>query len=218
MKLKLRKLIRESVQELSLNEDYPISFDMNIFKSLTSFSARANYAQEHLRKIAAGSSRIVYQIDDEKVLKLARNAKGLAQNEVEAEHSKYEGINDILAKVISYDDNNLWIEMELAKKISKSEFKKLTGYSFEDFATALHNSEVEAKGRGGIKHALDNDIWQSMWEDEFVRDMFELVQTYAMPSGDLARISSYGLVNRNGYPTIVLVDYGASQDVLSKYY
>lgn len=35
--------------------------------------------------IGNGSSRMVFQISDERVLKVAKNAKGIAQNEAEGE-------------------------------------------------------------------------------------------------------------------------------------
>ena len=78
----LRKYIRKVLKE-SIEEAYPESFNMETFKSLRNHAERNRYAAEHLQKIAAGSSRIVYKIDDEKVLKLAKNDKGIAQNETE---------------------------------------------------------------------------------------------------------------------------------------
>ena len=44
---------------------------MKVFKSLPSFAARVRYCNEKLQRISSGSARIVYKIDDEKVLKLA---------------------------------------------------------------------------------------------------------------------------------------------------
>ena len=104
MELNIRKLIREFIQESELMEDYPSSFDMGTFKSLKSHAGRNRYAQEHLQRLSSGSSRIVYKIDDEKVLKLAKNDKGIAQNEVEIEYGQYPDIDDVVAKIFDYDD------------------------------------------------------------------------------------------------------------------
>ena len=79
----IRQYIRNILWEQFIEEDYPASFNMDEFKMLRSFNARINYCQARLKRISSGSSRIVYQIDDELVLKLARNVKGLAQNEAE---------------------------------------------------------------------------------------------------------------------------------------
>jgi hypothetical protein len=65
---------------------------------------------------------------------------------------------------------------------------------------------------------LDKDVLNEMWENEFMQDMFDLIGTYGIPSGDLRRVSSYGIVKRNGEDTIVLVDYGLTSDVYQDYY
>lgn len=59
---------------------YPVSFNFDEFKSLKSFAQRVRYCDEHLQKLGSGSSRIVYVVDNDKVLKLAKNKKGLAVN------------------------------------------------------------------------------------------------------------------------------------------
>ena len=62
---------------------YPVSFNMAEFKTLKTFTARIKYCQARLQRISSGSARIVYKIDNEKVLKLAKSRKGIAQNEAE---------------------------------------------------------------------------------------------------------------------------------------
>jgi len=114
----IRKIIRENLEEI-LNEDYPSSFDMEEFKKLTSFAARIRYCEEHLQRISSGSSRIVYKIDDEKVLKLAKNKKGLAQNEIEVMYGQSYDLESTVAHVFEHDENYLWVEMELARKVRK---------------------------------------------------------------------------------------------------
>jgi hypothetical protein len=65
---------------------------------------------------------------------------------------------------------------------------------------------------------VDDNLVSQMWEDEFVYDMFQYIGNYDVPVGDLTRLSSYGLVKRNGQDAIVLIDYGLSSDVYSSYY
>ena len=59
---------------------YPVSFNMDEFKGIRSFADRVKYCENRLKKLGAGTSRRVYQIDNEKCLKLAKNRKGIAQN------------------------------------------------------------------------------------------------------------------------------------------
>ena len=231
MKALIKKLLRESFEqyqdlnedaftflENDLTEDYPSSFDMDEFKSLTSFSARVKYCQEHLQKISSGSSRIVYKIDDEKVLKLAKNKKGLAQNEVEAEYSQYHDIKDIVARVFDVHPDNLWIEMELARKLTKSNFKQITGFNWDDYTNAIHNYGVDHTGRGHKYSDIPKELMEEMWEDEFTYGILSFIGSYGVPTGDLERTSSYGVVKRDGQDSIVMIDYGLTSDVYSSYY
>ena len=98
---------------------YPSSFDFNVFKSLTSFNKRMKYCEQHLTRISSGSSRIVYLIDDDKVLKLAKNQKGIAQNNVEISLGN-ERYYTCFADVYDYDNDGLWLEMEFCRKAKKS--------------------------------------------------------------------------------------------------
>jgi len=109
LKSKIRKIIREMA--------YPTSFNMEEFKQIRSFSERVRYCENRLRRISSGSGRIVYQIDDQKVLKLAKNQKGIAQNEVESDN--FLQSYSIVARVFEGDDNDTFVEMELAKKCFK---------------------------------------------------------------------------------------------------
>ncbi len=93
-----------------LEEDYPTNFNLEEFSNLTSFKQRKEYCQERLKRIAMGTSRITYMVDDTKVLKLAYNKKGLAQNDIEATYSRYSDVKDITAEVFAYDKNDFWVD------------------------------------------------------------------------------------------------------------
>jgi hypothetical protein len=200
-----------------IDEDYPTTWNIEEFKKLNSFNSRIKYCETHLQRISSGSSRIVYKIDDEKVLKLAKNKKGIAQNEVEINYSQDYILDNIVAKIYSYDDNNLWSEMELARKVTQSIFKKIVGYSFDEFSIAINNFAID-NGQKGFKRQIDRELYQSMWDNEFVVNIFDLIGSYDIPYGDLIRLSSYGLVNGDGEERIVLIDYGLTNDVYDNYY
>jgi hypothetical protein len=224
MRSEIKILLRESLNEFNdsiVLEDYPKSFDMDFFKSLKTFKDRINYCGEHLKRISAGTSRIVYQIDDEKVLKLARNKKGLAQNEVEVDFSGEHMLEDILAKVFDYHPNFEWVEMELARKVTEKIFKEINGYSFGLYSLAINNyyydaikpSPFNVKHVDGTEQAIAN-----LWEDEFAYSVFQYLGNFNVPVGDLIKLSTYGLVKRDGAEQIVLIDYGLDHNTLEKYY
>lgn len=207
--------------ESYIEEDYPSSFDLEYFSKLNSFKKRADYCQTHLKRISSGSGRIVYMVDDTKVLKLAKNPRGVAQNEIEAKYSNYQDISDITAKVFASDDRNLWVEMELARKVTPPIFKQITGFNWDDFKNAMEKHYYRVNPQQApmwFRDSETTELEQEMWEDEFCYDMLSFMGNYDVPVGDLIRLSTYGVVNRNGSDRIVMIDYGLNNEVWNGYY
>ena len=128
----MKKIIITEEQLSAIQEmAYPTSFNMEEFKSIRSFADRVKYCENRLKKLGAGTSRRVYQIDNEKCLKLAKNRKGIAQNieEINLGNDMYAG--SCFAKVYDYDQNGLFVEMELARKAKVGDFKRITGLSWD---------------------------------------------------------------------------------------
>ncbi len=124
---------------MGLKETYPAGWDMDEFKKLNSFEKRIKYCNTHLAKLGFGSSRIVYKIDDEKALKLAKNRKGLAQNELEIILSNSSNLEGIVAETFDHSEDNSWLEMELAKELTPDLFKQITGLDWNDY---IENIEI----------------------------------------------------------------------------
>jgi hypothetical protein len=217
IKNKLKESLTFDIIENMIGEDYPSSFDMDHFKTLDSFAARKRYCEEHLQRISSGSSRIVYKVDDEKVLKLAYNKKGVAQNDIEIDYGQYYDLEGVVAKIFDFHPNKLWVEMELARKVTKLNFASAQGYSFDDFAAMVNNYGVDSGNSKGYKVPISPEIEERLWEDEFSYGILNFIGNYGVPVGDLKRTSSYGFVNRNG-GDIVLIDYGLTHDVYDSYY
>lgn len=229
-----------------LNEmAYPAAFDMDTFKSIRSFAGRVDYCRSKLKYLGRGSSRIVFEIDDEKVLKLAYNRKGVAQNEAEADPMLRN--YNMFAKVFDVHPRYQWIEMEKAVPAEKSDFDRIYGGEngmFSDFFRKWAYDMEEDLTKGGVfddwlhpyvfNIYLDmlgksgGDVWGEIYrdfEDQFDYDgsLFDGLRNYMYDwdlhaYGDLQRISSYGVVKRNGKEEIVLIDYGLNNDVYDKHY
>lgn len=71
--------------------------------------------QYNLPYMGVGSSRVVYALSTGKVLKIAINDKGVAQNEAEHEVSRDPSLKYIGARVYETDPNYYWSVMEVAK-------------------------------------------------------------------------------------------------------
>ena len=209
----------EGFDEMELSEDYPESFDFNEFKDIRSYGGKLRYAETHLGKqLGSGSSRIVYRVDNNKVLKIAKNAKGIAQNEVEINWYGESYYDSIIANVIDYDrENSLWVEMELAFKVKNSDFERLWGVKIDDLKKYLSNMDRENHGKKGF-YDIPTDIKYKLDESEDVNTLVSFMLDSDSPSGDLGRKSSWGLVNRKNGEYLVLVDFGLTNEVYQTYY
>lgn len=211
--MKDRKLIIENIIKQVIAEmAYPTSFNMEEFKQLKSFAQRVKYCDQRLEKLGSGSSRIGYKIDDEKVLKLAKNAKGIAQNEAEA-NPYLQNEYSIVARVFYAHPDDLYIEMELAEKLTKLKFKQIVGFDFDSIYPYLDDRLGGRNSRrytGADKEILD--------ENEWMYELGDMVGNYDLSYGDFNRLSSFGIVNRDGQPQVFLIDFGLTNDVFDQFY
>lgn len=179
------------------------------------------YCEQNLTRIAQGSSRIVYKIDEQKVLKLAKNEKGIAQNVNESNYLIQSTFGDVVTKMYRVDSDDKWIIMEYAKKITPTRFKELTGVSLKEVELWLKYSMAKHQGKIYRDFAFNDNVKQLIkkYEDmEFMQNLFSFSVEFNMEWGDFLRISSYGEVIRNGKPTIVLTDFGFTTATYQNHY
>jgi hypothetical protein len=218
IKKQVNKDIKNRLIEQLMDEEYPSTFDMEHFKTLSKFAERVRYCDQHLKKISSGSARIVYLVDDKMVLKLAKNQKGIAQCETEIQWGGDSYFDEILARTIEYHPDGLWVEMELARKVKKSDFSVLEdGINFDEFGKYLKNFELENNGRKPFYNMTDAHK-EILNENQFTQTICEFMLNTDSPAGDLMRLNSYGIVNRNGEDIIVIIDFGLTNDIYNEYY
>lgn len=213
--MSIRKKVRKIIEEI-LGEDYPETFSFQQLEDINSYAGKLRYAKSHLKKLASGSARVVYMVDDTKVLKMAKNKKGLAQNSVEAQG--YLQNYEIAAQVFETDGDDYWIEMEYARKVSKADFKRITGISIDELDNYLKHVRLQMKGRYGFGYHIDTDLKERLEESEFVQDLMRFIYDNDMESGDMGRLSTWGKVLRDNEERIVLIDYGLTNSVFKDYY
>ena len=207
-------------EDVNLDGD---TFNPNEFSNLKSFAARKRYADKFLKRISSGSARIVYEIDPTKVLKLAKNPKGIAQNKEEIDKGKYDYYTQgIVTDVYEEDkENSTWLIAEKAKKINKARFKELTGVDIvELFTWLVHNdSQNNPRRYGGfVRPNVSEERNEELWENEFATRINDVMLNYDLAAGDLGKLSSFGEVIRDGQPDVVLIDYGFTHDVYKNFY
>ena len=222
----IKSTVREVLLETAIDElaNYPQSFSMDEFKKLTSFNARVKYCNQKLYRLGSGSGRIVYQIDDATVLKLAKNMKGVAQNEAEADdwYARQEGLT---TEVYDVDEKYLWVEMQLARKARVADFKKLTGHDFKFMCGFIDYVRSLYARRTMWEPYIDKETYDKLVESEDFEDTFFYTLYVYMTNmtldvvGDLKRASSWGVVkDKDGEERLVIVDMGLNDNVYNEYY
>lgn len=209
--------INESQFNLLINEAAMNGFSVQELANMKSFNNRVNYCKKMLGNyIGNGSSRIVFQIDDEKVLKLAKNNKGIAQNEAEADWGA-QGY-DVLPKLYEVDDEYKYIISEFVLPSKPQDFKQCLGIDFNEFCqfvTFQYNAYARRPYRCNMNKERFNELYEKVeWLQWFVSYMGD----YQLPLGDLIRIQNYGLTYRFNQPMIVLLDSGLTEEVFNDYY
>jgi hypothetical protein len=196
---------------------YPSNFNMEEFKLLTSFAARVRYCAERLPRLGSGSARIVYKIDEGTVLKLAKNGKGIAQNE---EEERAYG-DDIFPKIFDSDINSTWLISEFVLPAKAQDFKYCFGMTFQEFVSFIYAcGGYRFQKRNLICSAMEEEKWLNLLEtNEDLAAFDDYIGNYgSIVVGDMARLCNYGLTQRNGETHIVLLDSGLTEYVWDNYY
>lgn len=204
-----------------LNEaPLPDDWDKEVYTPKVSFAKQVKYAVARAKKLGTGSSRVVFNIEFEgrmTALKIAKNVKGLAQNQREADYGLYRMYPDITTPLIDYDEVNfppLWVHVEKADKLTASKFKAITGFDFGHFSTCIVNEQVTRLGKGFVYWDIDDATAEKIQESELYYDVTSLMGNFDILAGDLTRLANWGLYQ--GRP--VIVDLGFSSDVQKQHY
>jgi hypothetical protein len=213
--MNINKLLRFATMFYSLAAGEEVPPDTRDYKTILSnlekletYQARKQYAENNLKHLSSGSSRIVYLTPDKTILKLAKNDRGIAQNEAEANpkmRSKF------LNETIKYASNFSWMETYYLDKISKHEFEDMTSLRFDDFGDSIRYALKDVSGNTDLEKPKN---FAKVEKSEIYKELKRIGLQFQLMPGDLARISSWG--TKDGLP--VLIDAGLTADVFEDYY
>lgn len=216
--------ICKNVEKMIAEAPLPPDWDATVYSDNKSFASQLKYAKERASRIGAGSSRVVFEIPFEgrpTVLKIAKNKKGLAQNSKEGDWSMHRMYPSITLPIIDVDEKGEephWIHVEKADKMSKSQFKAITGFNFDVFGHVLQDSEKRRMPRSSFAidwlYGMDEKEVKAIQDSELFTDIEGLMADYDILAGDLTRINNWGLYK--GEP--VIIDLGFSSDVKKQHY
>ena len=202
------KVLNEKLKELS---------------QLPSFNKRINFCKNNFEYICGGTARKVFGINENFVLKLAYNEKGLAQNEVENDFY-LQGLS-FVNKIHDSCSNGSWLIFDRvktfkSKKQLKNNIEKSLGLDFESFINILEVKDKYTSGNNS-EHSSFMDCYRKIEEknekdfNKNREDFLDMLGNTDLMCGDFTRFSSWGLDNNN---QLKLVDYGLSKEVFKEYY
>ena len=209
----------ESVKDAQDDE-----FSLDVLSGINSFRGRYNYCKLHIgNSIGKGSSRVVFQLSDQKVLKLAINQKGIAQNGQEGQKDYYLEQMGIVPEIYDSDDEGKWIVTEYVLPATAKDFKECLGIDENTFYRFLITSYALRYGKRNLgylcgNNMMDTSTYEEMSENEDLMNWDEYIGGYKPPIGDMLVRRNYGMTLRNGYPTIVLLDNGLTDEIYNDYY
>jgi hypothetical protein len=170
--------------------------------------------------IAKGSSRMVFKLDDDRVIKFAHNNKGIAQNKVESNPQLQSRYGDIVAKVYDRSPNYYWLESEYVTQAEPDQWANRLGLAtHSEFKNYLANVLFYDQASPQDKKQFEKKY--QAWLDSIVKrapeayEMLQLAREFSMKYGDFAH-NNLGFSTQDGRP--VILDYGFDAETAKKHY
>jgi hypothetical protein len=184
---------------------------LDALTACTTFAARKRLCTEaHLERLGAGSSRIVYALSATRVVKLAKNAKGIAQNEMEGDALLARMYPTLVARTLRRCPDNTWIVQQRATPARKADFPKQFGLSLQELGLYMaqtcfpYNRWLRASDATVARFRTCRRL----------SDFVECALNFDLHAGDMGRLSTWGMVGKR----LVLIDYGLTRSNYNEYY
>ena len=224
--LKSEGIIEKTIKNgKNLSEARMDGFRLDTLRNIP-FEQRVEYCNKMLGDpIGDGSSRVVYQLDDGSVLKLAKNDKGVAQNKLEIEYSKenYSKNLDLFPNVLNGTDENkfLWVVSEYVLPAKEQDFGKVCGFPWEmvkSFIAWCGNIRKDVHGGACSDEDAEYMLDEDSGREGFLINLMDFINSFNASAADLLRIENWGMCMRNGKPKMVILDSGLNENVWIKNY
>jgi hypothetical protein len=221
---------KEFINEVPLPPDW----DPEKLNLRQTFKDRLKYALDRAKRLGGGSSRVAMTIDYEgrpTALKVAKNIRGLAQNEAEIDILKdgYAGKLSVVIPLIDYDKANkrpVWLQTEIAKKVRGPTLEKLLHTptlwlltNYVDMILGKPSSKFQKETPDSMKK-LYFKLRPNMTEKDFeifleyANEIASLADSTTLETGDLQNPGNWGVYN--GKP--VIIDLGLTSNVWQNFY
>lgn len=201
--------------------------EKELLQTVSSHKKAIDLALEKAKRIGQGSSRAVFDLKDpeygETVIKIAKNKKGLYQNEFETEVLGDNFYPDILPKLYDYDKDSimqgknegkpLWLQVEKVSKITLKEYDKALDNKSSYLKYYLYS--ILGPNYNFGKNLLTSEIKEYFSNNEYVQELLQLAGNYGLPIEDL---TTYRNIGKRDNGDLVVLDVGLSQQIYDNFY
>jgi hypothetical protein len=216
----------------------PADWDPNQMALRKPFKDRMAYVRSMSPKLGHGSSREVRIVNYEgrpTALKVAKNLRGLAQNEEEIKilDDGYLGRLPIVIPLIDYDKENrrpVWVQTEVASKVNAQTLKDLLRtpnmWMLTDTVEVLLGKSKKYRPNTTVDSLKEFYFNPKTWDGrQPTEDMYEIFMDYVTDIATIVDSSNIELADLqdpgnwgqfHGKP--VILDLGLTNDVWQKYY
>ena len=157
----------------------------------TNLTARERFDIPKLKRISAGSDRIVYELDDTKVIKIAKTARGLEQN-------IYEGSYDLVKEDLLTEEYERGLNYVIVEKVSPLKAKDLVPtYDVDGNQIGTVRADVMLAELSQFSQ-MNFDRRNQKLIDVFYKYGLQYVFNKEIIMGDFARKANWGI--KNGKP------------------
>ena len=217
----VRNLIHEAMEAGFSVQDLnnALTNDMQGVKDSSDYKDKINYFFENGYKycvkmlgepIGKGSSRAVFQIDDTRVLKLATNMKGVAQNKAEVTAYNQSPIKTFMPIIYNDSDmeNYFYIISEYVLPADEEDFENVLGISFDTLREIIYDRSMDTV----------IDEYDNLPKFQKLLQYIAAMRENSINIDDWHNIDNWGLANRNSNATLVTLDNGFTQNVANNFY
>lgn len=219
--------------EFLMEVPLPSDWDPAVYSQPTSFKKRLEYALERAARLGTGSSRVAFVIPFEgrdTVLKVAKNAKGIAQNKEEY-NILSDGYVQSMGITIPFIDagqdtahNTTWVQTEKAEKLTMGKLRQFFGVADPFRLLITYAFSITSTGPNWLRRN-PQELIQAAQQEGVSDDQLENIEDYGYSLGvlssdynvellDFAQKANWGVFQ--GKP--VVIDVGFTTEVKSLYF
>lgn len=171
---------------------------------------KLKFYNDSFHLIGKGTSRWVYDTNDNNVIKIAKTMQGVWQNESECRlFEKYKNL-DLLLPIENIDKDHLWVVQKKAQPLNDLNidiFTKYSGIRFSDFAKTIEIANKYSREKLPYDVYLNfNSDYLNKFKEFILSEQFEFLSDFAKPD-------SWGILNGKLY----IIDYGMDNETFAKY-